>query len=241
MSITELSIKRPILIVIIFIALIFLGILAYTNLKYELIPDVSFPTITITTTYPGASSKEVETAVTKIIEDAVSSVNKLQHTTSTSMENTSIVQLEFLMEANVDLALQDVQRKVNAILNKLPNDADTPILSKMSASDTPIIKLVLASEMQGSKLYQYVKDYVKPDFSKIKGVGEVTLIGGSEREIKININSNKLDRYNISIDKVVSAIKSSNADFPAGNIKDKDGQYTVRISGKLKNLDELKI
>jgi len=147
MTITELSIKRPTLIVIIFAALTVLGLYSYTQLNYELLPKMNSPWITVTTVYPGASPNEVETSVTKPIEDAISSVDQLKSLISTSYEGVSFVTAEFDQAVNVDVTLQGVQRKVNEILSTLPGDAKTPTLTKFALDEIPVVRIGITSTM----------------------------------------------------------------------------------------------
>lgn len=240
MTITELSIKRPSLIVVLFAALGVLGLFSYTQLSYELLPKITPPVVTITTIYPGASPNEVETSVSKLIEDAVSSLDEISAVSSTSSEGVSFVNVEFNQGADIETALQDAQRKVGEITSKLPDDVLTPTLSKFAIDEIPVLRLGVTSNMPSREFYQFIKDHVQPRFSKLAGVGQITLIGGDEREIKINLDQGKLKSYGLSILAVTEAIKASNLDFPTGKIKDADGQFIVRVAGKFNSVDELR-
>jgi hydrophobic/amphiphilic exporter-1 (mainly G- bacteria), HAE1 family len=240
MSITEISIKRPTLIIVIFIVLGVLGFFSYTQLKYELMPDITPPYVTVTTVYAGASPQEIENSVTKPIEDAISNVSKIKHISSYSSEGVSMIFMEFLQSADGDIAVADVQRSINEILNTLPDDSKTPIISKFSLRSLPILRIGTIAEMQEKDFYNFMKETVKPRISKLKGVGQVTLVGGNEREIKVNLSLEKLNSYNLSILQVTQSVKNSNYDFPAGKIKDADGQYIVRIAGKFSSIEELR-
>ena len=132
MTITELSIKRPTLVVVVFTVLAVLGIFGYYQLSYELLPKMSIPVVTVTTIYPGASPYEVENNVSKIIEDAVSGIDKIDNVRSTSFEGMSLVIIEFKQDANIDFVVQDASRKVNAVLAQLPTDAKQPTVSKIA-------------------------------------------------------------------------------------------------------------
>ncbi|NJD21131.1 MAG: efflux RND transporter permease subunit [Melioribacter sp.] len=240
MTITELSIKRPSLVIIVFAALIVLGLFAFRQLKYELLPKISPPIITITTIYPGASPNEVETGVTKVIEDAVSGMDKVSSVRSSSSEGVSFVIIELLQSANTDLSLQDAQRKVGQITAVLPSGTKAPTISKFALDEIPILRMGVSADMDSRAFYQFVKDKIQPMLSRVPGVGQVALIGGEEREIKVNLDLQKLRAYGLSIPQVTQIIKSANLDFPTGKIKDKDGQFIVRIAGKLTTIDDLK-
>jgi len=240
MTLTELSIKRPTLIVVIFSALAVLGLFSYTQLKYELLPKITPPFVTVTTVYPGASPNEVQTSVTKIIEDAVSGLDKVSAVYATSSEGVSFVSIEFDQSANVDLALQDAQRKVNEVAATLPADAKSPTITKFALDERPIIRMGATSSMPSREFYQLLKDHIQAPLSRLPGVAQVALIGGDEREIRVNIDAQKLRSYGLSILQVLQAVKSSNLDFPAGKIKQGSTQFVVRIAGKFSTVDELR-
>ncbi len=240
MTLTELSIKRPTFIVVIFSALAALGIFSYTQLKYELLPRITPPFVTVATIYPGASPKEVETSVSKVIEDAVSSVDKVSAVRTTSSEGVSFIGIEFQQSANVDLALQEVQRKVGEVTFRLPSDAKAPTISKFALDEIPVLRMGVTSTMPSKEFYQLLKDHIQPSITKLPGVGQVSLLGGNEREIKVNLDAQKVRSYGLSILQVTNAIKMSNLDFPTGKIKEGDEQFIVRIAGKINSLDELR-
>lgn len=240
MTITELSIKRPSLIIVVFAALIAVGLFSYSKLKYELLPKFSPPIITISTLYPGASPNEVETGVTKIIEDAVAGMDKVSEVRSTSLEGISFVIIELFQNAKTDISLQDAQRKVNEIQNQLPTSAKQPVISKFAFDELPILRMGVTSNQDSRSLYQFIKDKIQPQLSRISGVGQIALIGGDQREIKVNLDLQRLKSYGLSILQITQSIKSANLDFPTGKIKDEDGQFIVRLAGKLNSTDELK-
>src|SRR6218665_3582402 len=152
MKITEVSIKRPSIILVVFIVLTFLGLSSYKKLSYELLPKFSSPVVTISAIYPGASPNEVENTVTKKLEDAVSSMENVDKITSTSYEGLSVVTVQLKSEANVDLGLQDAQRKINAVLADLPEEVKTPSLGKFSIDDLPIMRLGVTANLSGTAL-----------------------------------------------------------------------------------------
>jgi len=240
MSITEIAIKRPTLIVVIFSVLVILGITCYTNLNYELIPKLSFPSLSITTTYPGASANEVESSVSKKLEDALSSLENVKSMQTTSQEGLSSITIELESSADANLAVQDAQRKINAMAANLPTGVKSPSINKFSSDEMPVIKFGVTAKIAPTKLYLLTDNQIKSQLSKIKGVGQVSLVGGNEREIKINIDKNKLDAYKISISQVYNAIYNANIEMPTGKIESNVKQYTVRLLGKIKSLDEFR-
>ncbi|MBP9121849.1 MAG: efflux RND transporter permease subunit [Ignavibacteriaceae bacterium] len=240
MTITELSIKRPSLIIVIFTVLILMGLFSFNQLSYELLPKISPPVIVIITTYPGASPDEVETSVTKIIEDAVSGQDQVTTVNATSSENVSLITVEFSQSVNIDFALQDAQRRVNQVIAKLPNDIDPPTLLKIALDEIPILRLGTTSTLPPNEFRTFLNDFIKPELAQVKGVAQINFVGGEEREIKILLNEERLKSYNLSIGTVTQIIKSANLDFPAGSIKDADGQFIVRVAGKFRNIDDVR-
>ena len=239
MSITALSIKRPTLIVVIFSVLGLLGIASYFSIGYELLPKMSKQVITISTTYTGAAPSEVENSVTKKVEDAISSLEKLDNIKSQSFEGKSKVIVEF--KANVDLnqAMEDAQRKINAIAADLPDDAKAPVISKFSVDEAPIMKMSVAANIENRQLYDIVKQRIVPLLSKLEGVANVGMMGGEERQIRVNIDRKKLESFGLDGQQVMAAIESSNLDFPAGSVKDLSNETTIRLAGKFKTARDI--
>ncbi len=240
MSITELAIKRPSLIVVIFTVLGFLGLLSYSKLNYELMPKFSIPVVTVMTTYPGASPEEVESSVTKKVEDALSSVENLDMVKSTSMENVSMVVLQLKNDSDPDKALQEAQRKVNAILSTLPEEILSPSLGKFSFDEMPIMSVGVTAKMPPTELYSLIKDEISPQMAKIQGTAQVSMVGGEEREINVKVNREAAENFGVSILQITSAVRAGNLEVPTGKIKSDEGQAMVRLQGKYKNLDDIR-
>jgi hydrophobic/amphiphilic exporter-1 (mainly G- bacteria), HAE1 family len=240
MTLTELAIKRPSFIIVIFLALSVLGVFGYTQLRYELLPKINMPQVTVTTEYSGAAPSEVENSVTRPIEDAISGVDKIESVKSTSFEGMSVIVIEFQAATDIDIALQDVQRKVNGVLLDLPSDARTPVLQKLSLDDSPVISAGATSKMPSRDFYQLLKDQIQPAFSSISGVGQVKLIGGDIREIRINLDAEKVRSYGLSIASVARTVNASNLDFPTGTIKGEQTESGVRIAGKFESIEALR-
>ncbi|WP_299759161.1 efflux RND transporter permease subunit [uncultured Pontibacter sp.] len=240
MNITKLSIQRSTLVVVVFTVLTLLGIVSYQSLNYELLPKFSPPVLTVSTIYPGASPNEVENSVTKEIEEALSSLENVKEMNSTSLESFSIITIQLNQGTDVDLSLQDAQRKINTILSKLPEDADAPTLNKFDFDDLPIIKMGATANMSATEFYDLIDKKIKPELSRVPGMAAIKVLGGQEREIKVNIDANKLEAYNLSILQVQQKIRNSNLDFPTGKIKQESGQTQIRLAGKFQSLDQLR-
>ncbi len=240
MSITELAIKRPTLIVVIFAVLTFLGVVSYFSLNYELFPKYSQPVLVIVTPYPGASPSEVENSVTKRVEDAISSLEDIDNIQSTSSEGNSVVVIIFKTSADMDKALENATRKVANIEYLLPKDVRKPIISNFSMDDIPIMRLGITSKIPSTELYDLVKNKIKPMISTVNGISQVDIVGGEEREIRVNVDNEKLKSYQLSILQVTQAIQSANMEFPTGKIKDQQQEVIIRLSGKFMALEDLK-
>lgn len=240
MKLAEISIKRPSLVIVLFTILTLGGLLSYSMMGYELIPKFETNVVTISTVYPGASPAEVETSVTRKIEDAVGSLENVKKVESSSYESLSVIMVQLNTGADVNYALNDAQRKVNAILADLPDDADPPSLQKFSLDDLPIMTLSITSnKLNNKELYDLLDKKIEPIFSRVNGVAQVTLVGGQEREIQVNLDEKKLQGYGLSIADVQQAILSSNLDFPTGALKTRTSRSTIRLSGKYKDVAEL--
>jgi hydrophobic/amphiphilic exporter-1 (mainly G- bacteria), HAE1 family len=240
MTITELSIKRPIFIIVVFMVLSLLGIFGYMQLKYELIPNINMPNVFIITEYDGAAANEVESTVTEKIEDGVATLDGISSLSSTSSEGYSMVNIEYNQGVDVNFALQDAQRKVNQVISSLPDGVKSPILMKFSTDDMPVLRLGITSNLTDKKLYHLVDKQIKADLSQVPGVGQATLTGGSQQEIKLYLNADKLQAYGLSIVTIQQAVGAANMDVPAGAIKDRDLQYTIRLAGNVENLNDLR-
>ena len=240
MKLAEISIKRPTLVVVLFTILTLGGLFSYTNLGYELVPKFEVNIITISTVYPGASPSEIENTVTKKIEDAISSLENIKKIDSKSYESLSLVMIQLNPGTDTDFALNDAQRKVNAILADLPDDADPPSLVKFSMDDLPIITAAATSDMDEVAFYDLLDKKLQPILSRVPGVAQVNLIGGEEREIQVNLKQSKLEGYGLSVPQIRQMVLASNLDFPTGNIKTKENSTLIRLAGKYKDVEELK-
>ena len=239
MNLTEISITRPSIIIVIFTVLMLGGAWCYSTLRYELLPPMEVPTLVITTPYPGAAPSEVEQSVTRKVEDVISGLDRVKSVLSQSYEGVSVIIVEFTVGTDIETKQQDAQRSINNILNTLPDDAESPSISKVSPSDQPIIELVVVSSLGAREMYDVVENEIMPQIQQIEGIGETRLLGGQKREIKINVDKDKLDYYGLSISQVTQAINSANLDFPTGKVKDRDDQITVRLSGKFETLEQI--
>jgi HAE1 family hydrophobic/amphiphilic exporter-1 len=240
MSIVEKSIQRPLLLFVIFTVLTMGGIVCYTLLPLNLLPKFELPNITVVTVYPGAGAVEVESSVTKKLEDALSSLENLNKITSVSQEGVSVISIALNEGADANQAIQDAQRKINAIKSSLPADVLEPSIDKISMDEKPIMNVAITSTLSPTDFYKIAEDRILPRMAKLPGVGTVNLTGGSKREIKVNIDMKKLEARHLSIMQALKAIQSSNMEIPAGNIENKEAVYSVRLAAKYASPDELR-
>lgn len=241
MKITELAIKRPILFIVFYLIIAGLGILGYSKLRYELLPELATPVITITAVYPGGSPSEIENTVSKKLEDAISGVNKIKKVSTYSAENSSVISIEFIADADPEKAMQDVQRAVNKILPELPAAVKSPTLESYSINAEPVLRIGTTANIPEEQLYELLDKQIRQGISQIRNVGRVTLLGGSPREVKVSVNLEKLKAYGIGIDELTEAIGRSNVEIPIGAVKSADGEFDVRTTGKVRDFDQLRM
>ena len=236
----ELSVKKPLIVLVVFTVLTLGGIICYNSLNLNLLPSIEMPVLIVQTVYPGAGSAEVETSVTKKIEDALSSLQNLHKLSSTSMERFSLVIVQLRNDADINMAVQDAQRKISAIKADLPLDVVDPSIQKLSLDESAVLNVAAFSSLPSTQFYKLMEDRVQSRLAKLPGVGSIQMTGGSEREIKANIDAQKLKAYNLSVLQVLGAIKMSNLEIPAGNIESVNAVYSVRLAAKYASLDELR-
>jgi HAE1 family hydrophobic/amphiphilic exporter-1 len=240
MSITEIAVKRPLLIVVIFTVLFIFGAKSYFSLNYNLLPKLEVPTVSVTTIYPGAAAAEVETSVTKKLEDAFASVEGLDKITSSSQEGVSSVVIALKSGTDIDQAERNIQRKADQAQNDLPDDIDKPLVNKVNLEESPVIKAGVTSKMAPRDLYDFVDKQLLPVLQNVTGVGQVNIIGGDERQIQVNIDQEKLKTYGMSIGQVTDALNNANQSFPAGSIETRDQKLSIRFDANVATMEEVR-
>lgn len=181
MSVTELSIKRPLLITVIFVTLILFGFVSYKQLNYNLLPKFEANVIMVQTVYRGASSDEIQNVVTKPIEEAVSAIEGIDKMSSQSMEGLSLITIQLKSGVNTLDAQRDAERKINQIKSTLPDDADDPVVNRYNTDEIPVLRISASANLSEPALYDLIEQKIKPQIANVAGVGTVRLIGGSER------------------------------------------------------------
>ncbi len=239
MNITEISIKRPSLIIVLFSVFALLGIIGFKNLSYELMPDFNQPVVVIKTVYPGAEPNEVETSVSRKIEDALSNLEGVDYLVTKSLPNASVIIANLKYGTDLDKTMQDAQSYIDNIRKDLPKDILSPEMSKVSPNDLPIMSVSATSNLKPTEFYQKMKDDFLPQIQQIKGVAEITILGGEEREIQVKVDKEKLKLYKISLYQVVEAINRSGIDLPAGKIQTETENNSVRLVGKYNDIADI--
>ncbi|MFM7485770.1 MAG: efflux RND transporter permease subunit, partial [Cytophagales bacterium] len=235
MSIVETSIKRPLIVVVIFIILGLGGIFAYQKLNYELLPKFNIAYVSIGTLYPGASPAEIEQSITKPLEEAVASVEKVKRITSSSNPDFSLINIEFIYGAEVEQSFQEVQRKVNEVVDKLPSQAKKPVVSKFNINEVPVIKAAASAAMGNDELSALLKNQIKPQLARLKGMGKIDFIGLEEKEYIVQISPEKIKHHRISVSQIVASLEQAEINVPAGNVTSNGYQQGIRVTGKVTN------
>jgi hydrophobic/amphiphilic exporter-1 (mainly G- bacteria), HAE1 family len=241
MWLTNLSIKRPVAILMLILALIVMGVQGLVRMPAENSPRIDFPFVTVSTVYPGTGPGEMETLISKPMEDAVSSVSGVKTVTSSSQQGISVVALEFYMGTNIDVAASDVRQKVEEVKGSLPREAQSPVVSKSNTSSTPVLFMTMRSKTgRSSKELREIADrQVKPYLGQVTGVASVAVTGGDKREIHVALDKNRLDAYGLSVSEVARAISAQNINVPAGRITEGNRDYAVRILGEFISVKEV--
>ncbi len=240
MWMTRLALNRPVTIMVFFVAIVVLGYYSLSRIPVELQPKVDFPVITVVTAFPGASPDEVETLISKPIEDAVAGVEGLRQITSTSQFSISQVTLEFYIGTDISQAYIDVQAKINAALAQLPDGAERPVVAKLDTQSEPILYLSLTGDRPAYELRDLADNIIKDRFGSVPGVASVSVAGGQKREIQVAVDKRRLNAYGLSINAIVRALQGANLNVPAGRITEGERDYSVRLLGEFRSVDELR-
>ena len=240
MKLPELGVKRPVTSIVVFVAILVIGIYSLANLALDLMPDISFPSMSIVTTYPGASAEDVESRVTKVIENSVATVPNIDEVSSISKENVSAITLKFNWGTNLAEAANDVRDNLDMITPYLPDDADRPMIFKFSMSMIPVMFLGVQADQSYDDLWDIVDKQIVDPLKRVPGVGTAFAFGGKQRQINIILDRARLEAYNISLDQITSLLKANNLNMPGGPISIGQKEYQLRVPGEFKNLDQIR-
>ena len=229
MSIYKTAIQKPVTTALIFVAVIVIGIYSFLKLPVDMFPQMDPPYITVMTTYPGASASEMETNVTKVMENALTSVDHLKHITSQSKDNMSMVMLELEWGANMDEAVNDVRSYVDMTKSNLPDNCGTPMIFKLSTSAMPVAQYSITADETYPGLDKILNDEVIPQLNQVDGIGNISLSGAPDRYVYIDIDQQKLDAYGLTIEQVGQVISANNLNLSSGTVKMPKEQYQMQV------------
>lgn len=239
MSLSDVSIKNPVFAWMLMFALIFFGFISYSMMGVSQLPDVDSPVISVRLSWEGAAPEVMETDVVDVVEDAVMSVQGIKDVSSQVHQGSADITIEFELERNIDAAMQDVKAKLDQAQRLLPKDIDPPVINKTNPDDQPIVWITVSSEkMPLRDLMAYVQNNIKDRFASISGVGEIFLGGYIDPNLRIWVDADKLDAYQLSIQDVIDAVNTQHEEMPAGRIETKDKEYNVRVMGEASTVTE---
>ena len=242
MDLIKGSLKNPVARFMMAIGIILLGIIAFQHLAIDLFPDISYPIVSVTTEYEGASPEDIEISLTRPIEKRVSRIQNVRFVSSRSREGLSNVILEFYWGTNLDVAATDIQQAINQIKDNFPEEAKESVIYKFDPSSIPVLTLAVSGPMNEYRLRELAEDFIAPRLESLKGVASANVSGGKIREIQVELDRRKLEGLNLSIDKVSEAVKMGHKDLPGGSLRGEKRDYMVRTlgrSGNFKDIEEI--
>lgn len=232
-KLAEICVRRPVFATMLIVALMVVGIFSFFTLGVDLFPKVDLPTVIVNVSNPGASAEEVETEITKRIEDAVNTISGIDTLTSTSIEGGSTTVVQFSLDKNGDVGAQEVRDKVNQVIPNLPETAKAPVVQKLDPDAAPVLQMVVSSPRPLREVTEIADKQIKPRLENIPGVGQIRLVGGLKREIRVWVDPGKMRAYNLAISDVANALRQQNMDLPAGSVNAGATELSVRTLGRL--------
>jgi len=239
MSLADLSIRRPTFISCIVILMLAVGWVSLKRLGVDLFPDVTFPVVFVATPYPGAGPAEVETLISKPLEDEIGTIAGIKRLSSNNQEGLSVVIAEFTLETDVKYAEQQIRDKVSSARRKLPNDIEEPVIRRVDPADQPILTVALNADIPEKDLYDIANDMIKPKLEQVDKVGQVEILGGRKREIHVALDRNKLRDFDVSATQVAQRLAASGENIPAGKVDEGKKETVFRTLGEFKSLQEI--
>ncbi len=240
MSLPEFCVRRPVTTIMAYVGAIMLGFICVARIPQELFPEISFPQLTVVTSYANAAPEEIENLITTIIEESISTVRNLKRIRSSSREGLSMVTAEFTWDTNMDFAALAMREKIDLVKQRLPKDSEEPIVKKLNPFARPTMLFSITSDQyELDELLKIVRKFIKDKLEKIDGVASASISGGREREILVQIDKSKLRAVNVDLLEISKALKNSNLNYPAGTTKEKFYEYLVRTIGEFKDYREI--
>lgn len=239
MFLSDASTKRPVAISCLLIALVALGLNAYRKISLELLPQMDIPYVTVSTTWLGATPSDIEKDIAKRIEDAVAGVDGLKHIECSCMENLCYISLEFNLDVDVDVAAVDVREKLDTIMDDLPSDADRPIVQKFNINSTAVANIFITGSADVDDMYDYADNELGDQFAALGGVSDVTLVGGNEREVHVEIDREKLAEANLTTGQLVQKLQDEILNLPSGRVRENGMEFSVRFDAEYDTAEEI--
>ena len=240
MNISRFAVQRPVLTVMVALIVIIVGLVSFRRLPIDLMPDITYPTLSISTEYENASPEEVEELITRIIEEAMSAVPGVEEVTSVSAEGRSNVRVAFAWGTDLDAASNDIRDRLDRIITRLPEDSERPRLRKFDLASFPILILGVSGNIDPIHMRKIIDHQVKYRIERVPGVASLGIRGGLDREIHVNLNAEKLKALGLPIDQILNRIKDENINLPAGSIEQGLMDITIRTPGIYTNIDQLR-
>ena len=234
----EVCVKRPVFATMLILSLVVVGAFSFLSLGVDLFPKIDFPTITITVVNPGASPEEIETEITEKVEEAVNTISGIDELRSTSIEGISQVFVAFVLEKDVNVAAQEVENRVQTVIPHLPETAKQPTVQKLDTDATPVLRISISAPTSLREVTEIAKNRVKERIETVNGVGQISIIGGQERQINVWVDPDKMRAYNVTPAEVSGALRIQNMEFPSGRIDEGQTETAVRTVGKIQKPEQ---
>jgi hydrophobic/amphiphilic exporter-1 (mainly G- bacteria), HAE1 family len=234
----EICVKRPVFATMLILSLVVVGAFSFMSLGVDLFPKIDFPTLTVTVVNPGASPEEIETEITEKVEEAVNTISGIDELRSSSIEGLSRVYVQFMLEKDVEVAFNEVQQKVQTIIPNLPLTAERPTVLKLDTDAAPVLRITVSGQASLRDVTQVAKNQIKEKIESVNGVGQITLIGGQERQINIWVDPDRMRAYNITPVEVNAAVNIQNIEFPSGRLDEGEKETSVRTVGKIRRPED---
>ncbi|MGC2238996.1 MAG: efflux RND transporter permease subunit [Pyrinomonadaceae bacterium] len=234
----EVCVKRPVFATMLVLSLVTVGLFSFFSLGVDLFPKIDFPTITITVVNPGASPQEMETEITEKVEEAVNTISGIDELRSTSVEGISQVFVAFILEKDVNVAAQEVENRVQTVIPNLPETAEQPTVQKLDTDAAPVLRIAVSAPTNLRDVTETAKNKIKERIESVSGVGQVTIIGGRDRQINVWVDPDKMRAYNVTAAEITTALRLQNIEFPSGRLEQGQTETSVRTLGKIQKPEE---
>ncbi len=234
----EVCVKRPVFATMLILSLVVVGTYSFFSLGVDLFPKVDFPTVTVTVVNLGSSPQEIETEITEKIEEAVNTISGIDELRSSSIEGVSRVFVQFVLEKDVNVAAQEVENRVQTVIPNLPITAEQPTVQKLDSDAAPVLRIVVSAPTNIRDVTEVARKQVKERIESINGVGQVTIIGGRQRQVNVWVDPDKMRSYSITPGQVSNALRVQNLEFPSGRLDEGQTETSVRTLGKVKKIDD---